>query len=157
MKKPNLPEIKQELLQLSQHELMEICLTLSKFKIENKELVSYLLFESYDEQGYINRIKLQMDEQFLAINTHSYFYIKKSVRKILSVTKKQIKYSKKKETEIDLLIYFCQKLQSISPSIQGNTVLANTYTRQLTRIKTIIATLHEDLIYDYHQELANLV
>ena len=42
-----------------------------------------------------------MDELFEGINTDSYYYIRKSVRKILSQIKKFIRYSKKKETEVE--------------------------------------------------------
>ncbi|MGB1248638.1 MAG: hypothetical protein ACPG4Z_07110, partial [Chitinophagales bacterium] len=93
------------------------------------------------------------DTQFETINTSSYYFIKKSVRKILRYCKKYIKYSKKKETEIEVLLRFCQKLKQISPSIHKNKVLQNIYDRQVLLIRKSIQSLHEDLQFDYLQEV----
>ena len=97
-----------------------------------------------------------MDEQFELINTSSFFFIKKSVRKILRNTKKYIRYSQNKETEVELLLYFCYKLKHFSPSINKSVQLVNMYQRQLQLAKKIITTLHEDLQYDYSLKLENL-
>lgn len=150
MKAYPLKEIKQELNHLSNTELQDLCIQLSRFKKENKELLTYLLFEASNEEGYIERVKQHIDEQFELINTKSIFYIKKSMRKILSQTKKYIRYSKKKETEIELLIYFCKKQKDFKPSIKNSTQLQNMYMRQILIIKKNILTLHEDLQYDYN-------
>ena len=148
--------IKKELQHLSSDELTELCLRLSKFKKENKELLTYLLFESQNEDAYIQSIKMFVDEQFITINRDSYFYIKKSVRKILRLIKKFARYSLKKETEVELLLYFCQKLKEFSPSIKNNVTLTNIFERQLLLAKKIISTLHEDLQYDYNLVIEQL-
>ena len=150
MKAVSVVEIKKELQHLSTEELTELCLRLSKFKKENKELLTYLLFESHDETGYIETVKQYVDEQFEIINTNSYFYIKKSVRKILRNIKKFARYSLKKETEVELLLYFCKKLKDFTPSIKRNVTLTNIFERQILLAKKIISTLHEDLQYDYN-------
>ncbi|MCL7762898.1 hypothetical protein MPF19_05670 [Polaribacter sp. Z014] len=157
MKAVTLKQLKDELSHKSANELKELCLHLSKFKKENKELLTYLLFESHDEEQYIQSVKDQMDVLFSEINTKSYFYIRKSVRKILTLTKKFIRYSKKKETEVALLLYFCVKLKAFKPSIKKSPRLTNTFDRQVVLIKKIIATLHEDLQYDYQLELDELL
>lgn len=157
MKAASLKEIKLELYTRTPEELLEFCLRLSKFKKENKELLTYLLFEAYDEPSYIANVKLEIDEQFDLINKRSYYLIKKGVRKILANTKKYIRYSKQKNTEIELMIYFCSKLNSFSPSIHKHTALHNLYNRQIVAIKKAIATLHEDLQYDYETEMENLL
>ena len=149
MKAATVIQIKKELKQRNPEELLELCLRLSKFKKENKELLTYLLFESDHETGYIDSVKEEMDEAFAAINTNSYFYIKKSVRKILRNVKKYIRYSGNKETEVVLLLYFCKKLKTLTPSINRNTTLLNLYERQLLFIEKKIILLHEDLQYDY--------
>jgi hypothetical protein len=135
---------------------LELCLRLSKFKKENKELLTYLLFESYDEEAYIENVKIEIDTQFDLINRKTYYFIKKGVRKILRELKKYIRYSQKKETEIDLLIYFCLKLKNFSPSINKNVTLQNLYQRQIGMIEKAVATLHEDLQSDYGPELETL-
>ena len=156
MKAVTLKEIKQELNTLSTVEVQELCLRLSRFKKENKELLTYLLFESADESGYILSVKNYVDDQFELINIKSYFYIRKSIRKILTNIKKYIRYSQKKETEVELLLYFCQKLKSFSPSIKYSVQLQNTYKRQILLIEKTISTLHEDLQYDYNLMLNDL-
>tara|TARA_R110001583_G_scaffold171551_2_gene325176 strand:+ start:15415 stop:15891 length:477 start_codon:yes stop_codon:yes gene_type:complete len=153
MKAVTVKEIKTELLDRSHSELMELCLRLSRFKKENKELLTYLLFESSNENGYINSVKIEIDAQFEMINTKTYYFIKKSVRKILRTIKKYIRYSKNKETEVELLLYFCKKLIELKPSIKNNTVLKNICIREIQSIKKKMLLLHEDLQYDYELEL----
>jgi hypothetical protein len=157
MKAVTIKQLKDELAHKSASELKELCLHLSRFKKENKELLTYLLFESHNEDSYIQSIKDQMDAQFAEINTNSFFYIRKSVRKILSLTKKFIRYSKKKETETELLMYFCTKLKDFKPSISRSQRLQNVFDSQVRMIKKAIEKLHEDLQYDYQLELDNLL
>ncbi len=157
MRIASLKEIKQELSHRSQGELLELCLRLTKFRKENKELLTYLLYDSADEASYIERIKLEITQEFEQINTKTYFYIKKSVRKILRNIKKYIKYSKKKETEVELLIYFCSELKNMRSYINQNVTLNNIYQRQIEAIKKAISSLHEDLQYDYGLELKKLI
>ena len=156
MKPATVKQLKDELKYLSNDELVNLCLRLSRFKKENKELLSYLLFEANNESGYIEGIKQEIDEQFQLINTNSYFYIKKSVRKILRSIKKYNRYSLKKETEVELLLYFCEKLKEFKPSIKRNVTLTNIYNRQIAFINKKIMALHEDLQYDYTLQLVDL-
>lgn len=149
MKAATVAQIKKELQQRNPEELLELCLRLSKFKKENKELLTYLLFEADHESGYIDGLKEEIDDSFDKINTNSYFYIKKSVRKILRNVKKYIRYSGNKETEVVLLLYFCKKLKTLTPSINRNTTLLNLYEHQLLFIEKKNTLLHEDLQYDY--------
>ena len=157
MKTATVSQLKKELKNQTQDELLELCLRLSKFKKENKELLTYLLYEAYDEAGYIAGVKIKIEDQFELINTSSYFYIKKSVRKILRMVKKYIRYSKNKETEIELLLHFCKVLKAMKPSIDNNTTLTNIFNRQIVLIKKLISALHEDLHYDFNLELEELI
>jgi len=157
MKPVTIKKIKDELHYKSTQELIELCLKLSKFKKENKELLSYLLFDVEDEVTYIYNVNEYSTLLFGDINTKSFFYIRKSVRKILKLTKKYIRYSKKKETEVELLLHFCKELKKLSPSISKSPRLLNVYNRQLILIKKAIATLHEDLQYDYQLEFDQLL
>lgn len=156
MQSATVRELKQELGSRSQKELVDLCLHLSKFKKENKELLTYLLYEASDEAGFIDGVKREIDEQFEDINTTSYYYIKKSVRKILRGVKKYIRYSKKKETEVELLLYFCTTLKESKPPMENSVALHNIYTRQIGLINKAISTLHEDLQYDYLLDLSSL-
>lgn len=157
MKAVTVRELKTELKDRSHQEILEICLHLSKFKKENKELLTYLLFESDDEQGYISSVKEEMEEQFELINTKSFYLMKKSIRKILRETKKYIRYSKKTQTDIELRLHFCEQLKELRPSIRKSTVLTNLLHRELESVAKKVKTLHEDLQYDYEFKLEELM
>jgi hypothetical protein len=129
---------------------------LSKFKKENKELLTYLLFESSDENSYIESIHEEIDLQFEQINKSSSYLIKKGVRKILLNTRKYIRYTLKKKTEVDLLIYFCKRLKENFIFVPVNTGLLNIYSRQIDIVRKKVTLLHEDLRYDYEAELNGL-
>ena len=119
--------------------------------------MTYLLYESDHEEGFIEGVKNEVEEQFTLINRDSYYYIKKSVRKILRTVKKYIRYSKKKETEVELLLHFCSVLKIMKPSIQNNVSLFNIFNRQVDLIRKIVSSMHEDLQYDYEMELNELL
>ncbi|WKV10634.1 hypothetical protein [Marivirga harenae] len=157
MKAATLSEIKKELQHKSEEDLQSLCLSLSRFKKENKELLTYLLFEASDEEGYIQSVKTEIDLQFSEINNQNYYWMKKTVRKVLRITRKYIRYSKKKTTEVELLMYFCQKLLTLSPSIKENTVLHNLYERLVLSIRKTISKMEEDLQYDYNTQLEHLL
>jgi hypothetical protein len=97
-----------------------------------------------------------MDEQFEQINTKSYFYIRKSIRKILNNTKKYIRYSLNKETELELLLYFCKKMNEFNPPISKSPRLQGIYDRSLVSVKKTITKLHPDLQYDFNLAIAAL-
>ncbi|MFY0627468.1 MAG: hypothetical protein JXR07_14295 [Reichenbachiella sp.] len=157
MKAATVSEIKRELKSKSEDDLLNLCLHLSKFKKENKELLTYLLYEAEDEANFIEGVKDEIDELFLLINTNSYFYIKKSVRKILRMIKKYIRYSKKKQTEVELLLHFCKVLKEMKPTMRNDIALHNIFKRQVEMIEKAVSYLHEDLQYDYDHDLRSLI
>ena len=153
MKAATVKAIKEELNMRSREELVELCLSLSKFKKENKELLTYLLYEVSDELSFINSIKDEIDLAFKEINRTSYYYLKKSIRKILRNTKKNIRYSKKKQTEVELILFYCNKLKNLSPPISKSIPLTRIFEREIQRIEKIVAKLDADLQYDYGNEI----
>lgn len=153
MKTATVSQLKKELQFRSKEELLELSLRLAKFKKENKELLTYLLFEAPNESDYIESIKREIDSQLQAINTKNYYWMRKSIRKILRNLKKFIRYSQKKETEVELLLYFCVQLKNLKPSIKKDNTLQNILDRQLAFILKKIESLHEDLQYDFRIQL----
>ena len=156
MKAVTIKDLKEELTNNTPKELRDLCLRLARFKKENKELLTYLLFESSDEAFYIEDIKKEVDEQFEIINRKSHYFVKKSFRKILRTIRKYARYSQKKETEVELMLYFCIKLKKFSPSIHKNSGLQNFYNKQIEAIRKKVTLLHEDLQFDYEIELEKL-
>jgi len=157
MKALSVKQLKDELKHCEPNRLMEICLSLAKFKKENKELLTYLLFEAENEEDYIESVKSEISEQFTQINRKNYYFMKKGARKILSNTKKYIRYSKKKETEIELLMHFCRELKKFRPNLVRYLAVNNMYKRQIEMIKKAMSKLHEDLQYEYNLELKALM
>ena len=149
MKPATITELKKELKYRSQEQLIEYCLAMARFKLESKELLTYLVFESENETVYIESVKGYILIAFQEITATNFHYIKKSVRKILRQTKRFIRYSKKKETEAELLIYFCKELGKMRPSYKQNTVLTNTYNKQLGLAQKAIANLRECVVFQH--------
>lgn len=156
MKTASVRELKSELSNCSQEELINIVLKLSKHKKENKELLTYLIYDSSDEEQYIQDVCEEVTTLFQTINTSSYYLMKKSVRKVLRFCKKQIRFSKIKTTEIEVLLHFCYELRQLKPSYRNNVVLVNLHNKQVELIEKAIGSLHEDLQYDYRLELEQL-
>ena len=102
--------------------------------------------------NFIRTIKLEIDQQFSELSWSSPYLTKKSLRKILNYTNQRIRYSGQKRTEVELLIYFCRKFKKESP-FRNNQVIKNMYLRQIERIKKTLLSLHEDLQFDYGEEV----
>ncbi|MES2622012.1 MAG: hypothetical protein V4615_14270 [Bacteroidota bacterium] len=154
MKAATVHELKEELKHQSAAQLLELCSRLARFKKENKELLTYLLFEAQDEQAYIKSVKDYIDIQFEEIpEGNSLYLVKKSLRKILRHVNKYIRYTGSKTVEIQLLLYYCGKLKESEIPIRKSTALTNIYQTQLKKIGKVLPTLHEDLQYDYQQKL----
>ena len=153
MKIASVNEIKEELGHINQKDLVKLCLQLAKFKKENKELLTYLLFEAHDQQAYILNVKNQMDEQFTEINASSMYLAKKTLRKILRIANKYIRHTGSKEAEVEILIHYCQNLKDSGIPFQKSTALNNIYLGQIKKIRLAIASLHEELAYEYLRQL----
>jgi hypothetical protein len=156
MKAATIHELKLELLNTPAEQLADLCIRLAKFKKENKELLTYLLFEAFDEQAYIENIKAEMLVQFQEINTSNLYFVKKSLRKIIRTLTKYIRYTGIAETEAKLLLFFCHTLKNSGIPIEKNPVIKNMYYNQLKKITKTVATMHEDLQYEYVRELEQL-
>jgi len=112
-----------------------------------------VFFEEEDEKAYIQEVKSEIDELFMEVNKSNSYLAKKTVRKILRVAGKQIKFSGLKQTEVEVLIHFCLKLKKTGIPLPINSSLGNLYLRQFQKIHKILATLHEDLQADFADEL----
>jgi hypothetical protein len=156
MKTASIQELKQELQSVPPGKLLELCLKLARYKKENKELLTYLLFEAHNEEEYIRSVSLLIDEGFTELPKSTPYLSKKSLRKILRITNKYIKYTGSKQVEVALLIYFCKKMKDSGIRIQKSNVLHNLYLQQVKKIGAALVQLHEDLQYDYQRELDGL-
>jgi hypothetical protein len=156
MKAATIQEIKQELATVKPAQLMSLCLRLAKFKKENKELLTYLLFEAGDEAGYLQSVKSEIEAQFTTINTSSAYFIKKSLRKVVRMMNRYTGFSDVAQTEVEVRIHFCTLFTQYSFASYKSKMLDNIYDGQLKKIRSTIKTLHEDLQYDYEKQARGL-
>jgi hypothetical protein len=157
MRSASIQEIKQELSTEKTGQLIELCLRLARFKKENKELLTYLLFEAGNEEGYIRGVKQEIEELFGTVNLSHLYFAKKTLRKIGRQINKYSRYSGNKQTDIELRIFFCQQLKESGIPFRKNKVITNLYETQLNKIQVTLKTLHEDLQYDYAKEIGPLI
>ncbi|MES2513086.1 MAG: hypothetical protein V4580_03040 [Bacteroidota bacterium] len=157
MKVSSISELKKELHELPQKQLVELCLSLAKYKKDNKEFLDYLLFQAHDKESFITAVKAEIDEHFDELKSQSnLYYVKKSLRKLLRIITKYCKYISDKAAAADLHIYFCLKLKESRIPYHKSQLLVNMYEQQLKKINTLITGLHEDLQQDYLNELEKL-
>jgi membrane-anchored protein YejM (alkaline phosphatase superfamily) len=157
MKAASLSELKKELYQLSSSELVELCISLAKYKKDNKEFLGYLLFESHDKDSFIKEIKSEIDAHFLSLEAQSnLYYIKKSLRKLLRILTKYCKYTGDKAIAAEIHIYFCIKVKESGIPIHKSQLLVNMYEQQLKKVNTLISGLHEDLQSDFNCDLEEI-
>lgn len=156
MNTASVSDLKEELKTIKPAQVVELCLRLSRFKKENKELLTYLLFEAHNEEGFIDGIKKEINELFAEINLSHLYFTKKSLRKIVRIINKYCRYSGIKQTEVELRVYFCTTLKQSDIPIDRNPVISNLYHSQVKKIAAIVKSLHEDLQYDYKRQLEML-
>jgi hypothetical protein len=157
MKFSGVQEIKKELQLLSPKKLQEICLRLAKYKKDNKELLAFLLFESDDKRVFIDEVKSDFNEELTQLEKqNNLFYTKKSLRRLLRLLNRYLKYIDDKAISLELIIWFCQQLKEHQIPMHRSRQLENIYEGLLKKIAVLLKTVHEDLRQDYEAELANL-
>ena len=157
MKSASLHELKKELQLLPATELVDLCVTLAKYKKDNTDFLNYLLFQSHDAAEFVVEIKEEMDAYFQELRSQPNLYcVKKSLRKLLRLLTRYCKYLNYKGLAAELHIYFCAKLKQSNIPFRKSQLLVNMYEQQLKKINTLISSLHEDLQNDYLRDLETI-
>jgi hypothetical protein len=146
-----LQDIKKELQHLSSLQIAGLCLRLSRYKKENKELLAYLLFEADNEQAFIEKIKAEVGFMFSQLPSQSYAAAK-YIRKILRLISKYNKFIGSKQAEIDLLLNFCYNYLQYTDKRSPYKPLRLILTRQIQKIQGLVGKLDEDLRLDFAQD-----
>ena len=157
MKAASISEIKKELKSKDPNELLELCLRLGRFKKENKELLTYLLYEAQDENAYIASIKREVEEQMKEVNKTQLYYARKNLRRIIRMMDRFIRYSGNKATEAEARIHFCKRMIDNKIPFNRTKALRNIFDGQVKKIKVAIKKLHPDIQFDLKQELEVLI
>lgn len=153
MKAASINELKKELERKNNADLITYCLRLSKFKKENKELLTFLLFDADDITKYTEDVKLHLIDLFEEINLKHIYFAKKGIRKVLRQANKFIRMAASKQVEAEILIQFCNSFKILPLSFGKNKQLANLYNTQIDKIEKTLSTLHPDLQYDLKRQL----
>ena len=156
MKAASVHEIKQELTSRPPKELVEICLRLARSKKENKELLTYLLFEAHNESGFVESVKIEIDELFAEINTDNWYFAKKGLRKVVRNINKHCRHIGTKEASIEIIIHFLRRLKESDIPYTKHKILSNIYDQQMKKVFTLLKDVHEDIAFDYRRQLEGL-
>lgn len=157
MRTASISDIKNELISLPPKEVLELCLRVIKYKKENKELLTYLLFEAHDPSGFTTSIKNEIDESMKDVPTNNLYHAKKALRKILKTISKHSKHMASKQAEVELLLHFCKAMLQKKLPLRRSVALTNLLASQLKKIKALILLLHEDLRFDYSKQLEEII
>ncbi len=141
-------DLKKELQQLSSAEIAALCLRLVRFKKENKELLTYLLFKADDPNAFVIEYKEEMDKQFKQVSGKSYL-VAKALRKIALQMNNQIRYAGSEVVKTELLLHFCSNYINYINHHSSFKPLRGIFYRFAEKAKTAIQKLHEDLQHDY--------
>lgn len=156
MKIPSLAQLKKELSYLNEKELVDLIIDLSKFSRDNKSYLFFKLSEKDNPGLYLEMVQEELELDFqTARGDHSY-YAKKSAQKLRRKMNKLLKLSKVKTDQIEVLLFFCEKLKEYGFLRHRNQVLDNIYQMQLGKAVKLISGLHEDLQFDYEGRVEEL-
>jgi len=156
VKIPSVHELRQELQHRPAEDLLEYCLRLARFKQENKELLAFLLFESGDLDGYLQKVKDEISLQFEEVNKTQLYFAKKNLRRILRLVNKQIRYTASKQVEVELVLHYCLLLTGSGIEIKKSPVIWNVLKTQIKKLEKSLSGLHEDLQHDYQKQMKTL-
>jgi hypothetical protein len=146
-------DIKKHLQKLPPGKVLELTLKLARFKKENKELLTYLLFEAGDEQGYVQSLQFEIDEMISDTKKGPSATVKKSLRRITRLITRQSKYIGNKSSAAELHLHFCRSLLSHSDNLLSVTSANTIYHQQLNKIEKLLPSLDEDMKHDLSRQL----
>lgn len=156
MRTATVHELKETLQQHTQGELLQLCLRLARFKKENKELLTYLLYEAGDTDAFITSVQEETDALFETVNRNQVYLAKKTLRKILRNLSKYSRFSGNPLVEAELHLHFCQLFLASGLPIQKHQVLKNMLLAQQKKICKAIQQLHEELQFDLNKKFLKL-
>ena len=151
----SIKQLKDTLSTLGREELTGLLLRMVKFKKENKELLTFLLFEADDLDAYVYEISQEIKDEFENYRLKTAYYKRKGCRRILRILKKYIKYAADKEVEVRLLLAYVSMVAEYKTFITDRVIQKIAF-RQLLLAEKSIVKLHEDLQYEYKLELEEL-
>lgn len=153
MQAASVDTIKAELKQMPPKQVLDLLLRLARFKKENKELLTYLLFESADEESYIQQIKQEIKEELEKIDGLPAYQYKKQFRKIQRKINKPIKYTGSKSSAVELYMHMLKIINEKKKTVFVRSFLEKTVQQYVNKIEKILPGINEDLAHDIKTQL----
>ncbi len=145
--------IKSELKQLPPRQVLDLLLRLARFKKENKELLTYILFESVHENEYVEQVKRETTEEMEEIKHLTAYQYKKQFRKIQRKINKPIKYMGSKSATAELYLHMVRMISEKKKTIFIATFLDKTLQQYISKIEKILPAIEEDLAADLRKQV----
>lgn len=150
-----LSDLKKELADLSKPELIKLCLRVAKLKRENKELLSYLIFDADDPLFYAQKLKPEIKEVFEVPFQHAY-YLTKSIRKAMRLITKYYRFTSNKQGETELLIYLVEEFYQSWRNEYRYQALGKVIYRCLEKAQSNLKKIDEDFRTDFEDPINEL-
>lgn len=149
-------QIKKELQKLPPKKVLDLALRLARFKKENKELITYLLFEAGDEPGYIQSLQIEIDEMLGEIHKGPSATIKKQLRRITRLINRQTKYIGSKSAAVELHLHLCNGIYNHPDNLLNITSANTIFQQQLSKATRLVPLVEDDLQYDFQLTIDQL-
>jgi hypothetical protein len=153
MKIATLAEIKKNLNQLTDKELVEVITLMAKSSVDNKKFLFFHLYGRDNPNLFTEMVEEELEMEFQKASTYNYHTAKKSAQKIRRIMNKLLKYNKDKATQLELIAFFCEKMVEEGYLRHRHPVIDNLYRIQVGKIEKLQMGLHEDLQYDYQERI----
>jgi len=153
MKIATLAEIKKNLNQLTEKELVEVITLMAKSSVDNKKFLFFHLYGRDNPNLFTEMVEEELELEFQKASAYNYHTAKKSAQKIRRIMNKLLKYNKDKATQLELIAFFCEKMVENGYLRHRHPVIDNLYRIQVGKIEKLHMGLHEDLQYDYQERI----
>jgi hypothetical protein len=152
---PRLNDLKKDLAHLNAKELLTLLLRMTKMKVENKELLNYILY--YDEkpleyaQSYID----ELVKPILECRTND-FYLLKGLRKSKRLISKIFKITKSREAELFAVLALLEAFREHYPTPRFRNNTRYFIESLMLKLEKNLSLLNEDLRLDYQYRINEL-
>lgn len=152
---PKLNELKKELAYLSQKELLNLLVRMTKVKAENKDLLNFILF--FDEQAmvYAETFTDEIVKPIFEYPNQEYFLLK-SLRKSKRVISKVYKITKSREAELSLYLKMLETIQEQIKNYRFRITTINFIAIVSGRIEKLYDGINDELKLDYTQRVEDV-
>ncbi len=156
MKFPSLAQLKKELNYLEKDQLEALMVDMAKFSRDNKAYLFFRLNAADQPNLYVEMVQEELEVEFQNARSDHFYYAKKSAQKIRRKMNKLLRLSKDKAQQVEVILYFCERLKEEGFLEHRSSVLDNLFQVQLRKAQKLVGGLHEDLQYDYEYRFAEL-